>query len=328
MNEEVLDRIFSKFGAVEDCTIKHYASDSETNKQTGYAFIYFLEAQDALNAIEGIKNLGAEESMGVVLDVHLSHDSAKMFEAQGLYHRHHHARSTRSPSSVAFAAAGAPSHFAAVPRRDVRAASFDGYTTSSQGRLSSLSDEEEAWNSHSTAFPVPSNLVLPQAVAAQQQQHRQQMHVGYSASNAVPPVPMIPLPTHFMAPPSMNQNQGQVQHQQGPFMLPSPMIAQRQTTDGSGNSTVMYAPIFSNGHPSMMMPAGNFSHHQASSPHNLPAQFMPTRFASQQHPGMIYLPPPIAHPMMNMNPSPTSACTYPQHMQHVQAYPSPYPSPR
>jgi hypothetical protein len=64
MCEEVLDRLFSRFGEVADVTVKKHSRILEPQPfQSGYAFIYFYEAGPAIEAAERFKNTA-------VADVH------------------------------------------------------------------------------------------------------------------------------------------------------------------------------------------------------------------------------------------------------------------
>lgn len=82
VNEEVLDNIFSEYGEVDDCTIKHYAIAADTGKYSGYGFVYFLEVTDALRAIQVINQELQGHVQGLVIDCHLSHDSADRLSQQ------------------------------------------------------------------------------------------------------------------------------------------------------------------------------------------------------------------------------------------------------
>jgi hypothetical protein len=72
-----LDNVFSQYGEVEDCTIKHYAVAADTGKHSGYGFVYFEEASAALKAIETINGELHGHVQGIIFDCHMSHDSAR-----------------------------------------------------------------------------------------------------------------------------------------------------------------------------------------------------------------------------------------------------------
>jgi RNA recognition motif-containing protein len=62
--EDVLDRLFSRFGEVADVTVKKHSRVLEPQPfQSGYAFIYYYEAAPAIEAAERFKNTA-------VADVH------------------------------------------------------------------------------------------------------------------------------------------------------------------------------------------------------------------------------------------------------------------
>eukprot|EP01033_Poteriospumella_lacustris_P003404 gene3404-2517_t len=77
ITEEILDNVFSQYGEVEDCTIKHYAVAADTGKHSGYGFVYFEEASAALKAIETINGELHGHVQGIIFDCHMSHDSAR-----------------------------------------------------------------------------------------------------------------------------------------------------------------------------------------------------------------------------------------------------------
>lgn len=56
VSEEVLDRLFSRFGEVADVTVKKHARTIEPPFQSGYAFVYFYLPQPAVVASERLKS--------------------------------------------------------------------------------------------------------------------------------------------------------------------------------------------------------------------------------------------------------------------------------
>lgn len=56
VSEEVLDRLFSRFGEVADVTVKKHARTIEPPFQSGYAFVYFYLPQPAVMASERLKS--------------------------------------------------------------------------------------------------------------------------------------------------------------------------------------------------------------------------------------------------------------------------------
>lgn len=64
LSEDILDRLFSRFGEVADVTVKKHSRILEPQSfQSGYAFVYFYETSPAIEAAERFKNT-------VVADVH------------------------------------------------------------------------------------------------------------------------------------------------------------------------------------------------------------------------------------------------------------------
>jgi RNA recognition motif-containing protein len=55
VSEEFLELIFSPYGEIADITIKRNVKDYSTNVQSGYGFVYFLQPNAALAAIQTLK---------------------------------------------------------------------------------------------------------------------------------------------------------------------------------------------------------------------------------------------------------------------------------
>jgi hypothetical protein len=86
VNEEVLDNIFSEYGEVDDCTMKHYAIAADTGKHSGYGFVYFVEVASALRAMQVLNQELHGHVQGLIIDCHMSYDSADRLSQQPPQH--------------------------------------------------------------------------------------------------------------------------------------------------------------------------------------------------------------------------------------------------
>jgi hypothetical protein len=72
INEEYLERNFQMYGEIEDVTVKQHSLTRSPPKQSGYGFVYFMDVDSALRAIESLKGVELE---GILYDCSLSHQS-------------------------------------------------------------------------------------------------------------------------------------------------------------------------------------------------------------------------------------------------------------
>jgi hypothetical protein len=74
----VLRDIFTPFGEIADVAIKKHSRNPKQQRQTGYGFIYFVNAEDACRAVIALKNSTLHE---ITFDCNISHKSEHMIRS-------------------------------------------------------------------------------------------------------------------------------------------------------------------------------------------------------------------------------------------------------
>lgn len=74
INEELLDNLFGRFGEVADVTIKRHKPTNEQGSQSGYGFVFYSDAIQALNAVRVMKHAVID---GVTYDCSISYKSER-----------------------------------------------------------------------------------------------------------------------------------------------------------------------------------------------------------------------------------------------------------
>eukprot|EP01040_Poterioochromonas_malhamensis_P009996 gene9996-10862_t len=78
VNEQVLRDIFTPFGQIADVAIKKHSRNPKQQRQTGYGFIYFVNAEDACRAVIALKNTTLHD---ITFDCNISHKSEHMIRS-------------------------------------------------------------------------------------------------------------------------------------------------------------------------------------------------------------------------------------------------------
>lgn len=331
INEELLDNIFCRFGDVADVTIKRHKPANETGSQSGYGFVFYGNALEALNAVKVMKHTVID---GVTYDCSISYKSERSLALmrdpaiQQLLQEYRNSCATASSGNTSGNSSHSQSPTPSTSRSDGQYQQSSVHSTASStpvhGHQQTVSTPPSSYRSIATN----SDYSYPQQYQTQQRSPPPHVSVPrpllYPVNGRHSPrdIGLGPHSSTSSSPPAINSSSISMSSSSRDGAI-APRMA----------SSPAPSPVASNVASGSQAPLGSFSQqqhphlvpHQQSSHHYLPATAASTPYAQHQSQQQHMMPPLVSH-----HPAPYPLVSYPsngaptvQSSNHHTAPPAP-----